>query len=170
MIDNIEYITFNFNNVNYTITREIIEKIYPNYNEIIRRNIDKRAFDRYLENQLNDNEFVINFFKHLFIDEQIILTKKIVVKNNNDEIIKTIINENEIEDIIDLMLRSTRITGVVNLDGNWWNIYMYDKNDKEINKFLGWGFKGYSSCFGFYGKEYMMIGLDGEKFSNLINK
>jgi len=167
LIDNLEHITFNFSNKSYKITKDAVEKSYPNYQYITRNEIDKNYFDQYLEKQMNDNEFVNRIFQNLFFNENIINANKIVVKNNEDEIFNTITNMDEINEIINLMQRSTKITGAVNLDGNWWNIYLYN-NDELIYKFLVWGYNGYSSCFGIDGKEYKLIGLDGQRFAELL--
>jgi len=170
LIDNVEYINFNFSGKTYNVYRDKVEKFFPNYNLITYDGINKDNFNEYLEKLIMDDQFVNNFFRTLFINENIINTNKIVVKNSDDsKVIKTITNESEIEEIITLMLRASKITGPVNLDGNWWTIYMYNDEDL-IYKFNGWGDNGYSSCFGFDGKEYMLIGLDGKRFHELLTK
>lgn len=168
LIDNVDYIYFNFSGMSYHVTRKQIEDLYPNYEYIVKSGINKNNFNQYLESQINNDEFVNYFFKTIFIDENIRQVNKIVVKNSSDEkIIKTITNENEIEEVIELMLRASKINGNITLDGNWWNIYMYNE-DQLIYKFLSWGFNSYGSCFGIDGKEYLLVGLDGERFSELI--
>jgi len=169
LIDNLEYINFNFSGITYKINRYSVLNSYPYYQEINKNGIDKNNFNLYLENKLNDDEFVNRLFKNLFFDENITKTNKIVVKNNQDEIINTITNQGDINEIINLMKRATKIEGVVNLDGNWWNIYMYN-NDELIYKYLGWGYNGYSSCFGLDFKDYSLVGLDGKRFTELISK
>ncbi len=168
LIDNVEYINFNFSGVTYNIERNQIEKIFPNYSYITKDGINKDNFNQYLENFITTNEdSLLHIFKNLFLDEAISETTKIIVKNNADEVINTITNEEEIAEIITLISRATKITGVINLDGAWWNIYMYNE-DSLLQSFVGWGYNGYSSCFGFDEKEYKLIGLDGERFSQLI--
>lgn len=68
LIDNVEYIVFNFSGKSYQVTRKQVEEMYPNYNEIIKKNIDKDNFNQYLENRLYDEEFIDSIFKHLFLD------------------------------------------------------------------------------------------------------
>ena len=67
LIENIQYIEYNFTGNSYKITREIIEKNYPNYDDIfIDNKIDKDSFNRLVENKMNDNEFVKETFEKLF--------------------------------------------------------------------------------------------------------
>lgn len=67
LIENTQYIEYNFTGNSYKITREIIEKNYPNYDEIIINNkIDKDSFNRLVENKMNDNEFVKETFEKMF--------------------------------------------------------------------------------------------------------
>lgn len=59
LIENVEYIEFNFSSSSYKITRKAIEDNYPNYSEIVQNeNINKEKFNQYVENKMNDNEFV----------------------------------------------------------------------------------------------------------------
>ena len=67
LIDNLEYITFNFSGKTFKIDRSSIEQIYPNYFEINKNNqINKDNFNKYLENKLNDDDFVKDIFTKLF--------------------------------------------------------------------------------------------------------
>lgn len=53
LIDNVDYITFNFSGGTYKVERAIIEKNYPNYYEIIKNEkIDKNKFNEYVENKM----------------------------------------------------------------------------------------------------------------------
>lgn len=64
LIENLEYITFHFSGSNYSITREVMEKNYPNYNDIFNDNtIDTKKFHQYVEQQINDRTFVWNIIK-----------------------------------------------------------------------------------------------------------
>ena len=63
LIDNLEYITYNFTGNSYTVTKKEVEEKYPNYSEVI---IDNKNFSNYLENKMNDNEFVENEYKDIF--------------------------------------------------------------------------------------------------------
>ena len=171
LIDNLEYINYNFSGDNYYIKRSVVESTYPNYDYIIKNNIKQNYFNEYVEKIVNNDEIVDVLFKQLFIDINLLDTKKIVV-NNSDEskIIKTINNESVIKEVIELLSRGTKINGVVNLNGNSLTIYMYDKNNNIINKFLVWNNTNKGACFGINGKEYLLNGLDGEKLIELLTK
>ena len=59
LIENTQYIKYNFTGNSYKITRETIEKNYPNYFDIfINNKIDKDSFNKFVEDKMNDNEFV----------------------------------------------------------------------------------------------------------------
>ncbi len=66
LIDNVEKITYNFSGNSYTVTRNQIEKLYPNYIDITNNKINKSNFNKYLENKMNNNNFVENIFKKIF--------------------------------------------------------------------------------------------------------
>ena len=67
LIENTQYIEYNFTGNSYKITRETIEKNYPNYDDIfIDNKIDKDSFNRLVENKMNDNEFVKETFEKMF--------------------------------------------------------------------------------------------------------
>ena len=61
LIDNLQYITFNFTGNSYTIKREKVQELYPNYS------INKDNFNIYLENKMNDDVFIKNIFNKLFV-------------------------------------------------------------------------------------------------------
>lgn len=64
LIENLEYIIFNFSGSSYSVTREAIEKHYPNYEEVFSENsIDTEKFSQYVEEKMNDILFVSNIFK-----------------------------------------------------------------------------------------------------------
>ena len=64
LIENLEYITFNFNENSYSFTREVIEKNYPNYKDIfVDNSLDTEKFRQYVEQKMNDRLFVSNVFK-----------------------------------------------------------------------------------------------------------
>lgn len=59
LIENVEYIEYNFSGTSYKITRQAVEANYPNYFAIVLNGkIDKEKFNQYVENKMNDNEFV----------------------------------------------------------------------------------------------------------------
>jgi hypothetical protein len=58
LIDNVQYIKYNFSGNTYEVKREDVEKYFPNYQEIIKNGINKEAFNQYLENKISDIEFI----------------------------------------------------------------------------------------------------------------
>ena len=67
LIDNIEYIKFNFSGKSYEITRDKIEEFYPNYKNIIEGGLNKNNFNKYLENKINDEQFIDSIFNKIFV-------------------------------------------------------------------------------------------------------
>lgn len=64
LIENLESITFNFSGSSYSVTRDAIEKNYPNYNDIfVDNSIDIGNFRQYVEQKMNDRLFVSNILK-----------------------------------------------------------------------------------------------------------
>lgn len=64
LIDNLKTITFNFSGSLYKVERIKVEKYYPKYSEILNNgNIDKDKFNKYVENKMNDTDFVEEMFK-----------------------------------------------------------------------------------------------------------
>ena len=61
LIDNIDYIKYNFSGKTYEINRSTIEDIYPNYKDIK----DTKSFKKYVEDKMNDNGFVSSISKKL---------------------------------------------------------------------------------------------------------
>ncbi len=61
LIDNVDYIKFNFSGKSYKINRDTIENIYPNYKNIK----DTRSFKEYVEDKMNDIDFIDSIFKKL---------------------------------------------------------------------------------------------------------
>ena len=67
LIDNLQYVTYNFTGNSYTIKREKVQEIYPNYSKINENDINKDNFNIYLENKMTDDEFIKDIFNKLFI-------------------------------------------------------------------------------------------------------
>ncbi len=68
LIDNVEQITFNFSGNTYTVSRKQIKELYPNFKDIVDKDINQNNFNKYLENKMNDNDFVENTFKKIFVN------------------------------------------------------------------------------------------------------
>ena len=67
LIDNLQYVTYNFTGNSYTIKREKVQEIYPNYSKINENGINKDNFNIYLENKMTDDEFIKDIFNKLFV-------------------------------------------------------------------------------------------------------
>ncbi len=67
LIDNVNYITFNFSGGTYKVEKSVIQENYPNYFDILSDGkIDKNKFNEYVENKMNDNTFVEKIFRECF--------------------------------------------------------------------------------------------------------
>lgn len=63
LIRNLEYIRYNFSGRSYVITREKVEQNYPEYRQVVAgQEIDKEAFDQYVESKMNKDQFVTTVF------------------------------------------------------------------------------------------------------------
>ena len=58
LIDNVEYIKYNFSGKTYEVKRENVENNFPNYKDIVKNEVDKDAFNKYLEQKISDIEFI----------------------------------------------------------------------------------------------------------------
>ena len=45
-----------------------IKELYPNFKDIVDKDINQNNFNKYLENKMNDNDFVENTFKKIFVN------------------------------------------------------------------------------------------------------
>ena len=70
LIDNAEYIKYNFSGKTYETTRKKVMENYPNFNEIIKDGINKDNFNNYLKNKINDIEFIDSIFNKIFSNEE----------------------------------------------------------------------------------------------------
>ncbi len=58
LIDNVEYIKYNFSGKTYEVKRENVENNFPNYEKIVKNGINKDAFNKYLEQKVSDINFI----------------------------------------------------------------------------------------------------------------
>lgn len=64
LIENLEYINFNFSGSSYSVRREMMEQNYPDYQKIFSEDsIDTKKFNQYVEQKMNDNVFIVDVFK-----------------------------------------------------------------------------------------------------------
>ena len=67
LIENVEYIEYNFTGNSYKVARDTVKNSYPGYYKIVNNNvINKDEFNDKLESKINDNEFIENTFKIIF--------------------------------------------------------------------------------------------------------
>lgn len=67
LIDNVQYIKYNFSGSSYTTERENFEKNYPGYEKIINKgSFNKNNFSKYVESKMNDKDFLYSVFPLLF--------------------------------------------------------------------------------------------------------
>ena len=67
LIDNVEYIDYNFSGKSYKTTRKQVEEFYPNYTDIVDKGLNKSNFNKYLEDKINDDKFIDRIFNKIFI-------------------------------------------------------------------------------------------------------
>ena len=65
--------------------------------------------------------------------ENLIKTKKIVVKDDNNKEVNTINNQKDIAKITELLSRTIPIENNKNIENNNWNLSLYDENNELIN-------------------------------------
>ncbi len=68
LIDNVEQITFHFSGNTYQVSRNQIKEAYPHFIDIVDHGINQNNFNKYLENKMNDNNFVEDTFQKIFIN------------------------------------------------------------------------------------------------------
>ena len=62
LIDNVKYIKYKFSGKTYEVKRENVENNFPNYKDIVKDGIDKKAFNKYLEERISDIDFIDLYF------------------------------------------------------------------------------------------------------------
>lgn len=66
LIENVEYIKYNFSGTSYEVTRKKVEENYPNYSKIVEnKKINKEEFKSYVEQKMNDDDFVEEMYKKI---------------------------------------------------------------------------------------------------------
>ena len=65
LIDNVDYIKFNFSGKSYEVKRKDVVDNFPNYNKIVENGINKKAFNKYLESKIYDIEFIEKVFNKI---------------------------------------------------------------------------------------------------------
>lgn len=60
LIQNVEWIQYNFSGSSYKVIRNEFVKRYPDYNKVFTgETVDKEAFDQYIEKRMNDEDFIL---------------------------------------------------------------------------------------------------------------
>lgn len=62
LIENVDYITYNFTANSYKVTKDKVKEVYPNYNEIKK----EEKFNTYVEKRMEDNYFIEKYFEKMF--------------------------------------------------------------------------------------------------------
>ncbi len=66
LIENVEYIKYNFSGNSYKVTRREVEEKYPNYSKIVEnKKINKEEFTNCVEQKMNDNDFIEKVYKEI---------------------------------------------------------------------------------------------------------
>lgn len=66
LIENLNYVEYNFSGKSYEVSREKLEKFYPHYEDIVKDGINKSNFNVYLESKLADDDFIDEVYKDIF--------------------------------------------------------------------------------------------------------
>ena len=62
LIENVDYITYNFTANSYKVTKDKVKEVYPNYNEIKK----EEKFNTYVEKRMEDNYFIEKYVEKMF--------------------------------------------------------------------------------------------------------
>ena len=63
LIENVNYIKYNFSGKQYVVKRDMIENNYPYYDTVVMNGVDKVLFNKYVEGKINDTNFINEIFK-----------------------------------------------------------------------------------------------------------
>ena len=185
LIDDLDYIEYNIFDTTFMVNRESVEKNYPGYININRpHNFYTDRFEKYVEEKMINYDFVSIYYKEIFINSNISLTKKIIVKrfdehfegidsNNvkryyNEEITKTITDEKLIKSFGNIVSNSICLekNALVTMEGTNIKFTFLDENDNELFTFEIF----LNGSFGSFGKRYKLNGVNSEEYTNIINK
>ena len=195
LIDNVKYMTFNIENVlnyngetnntitSYHVTRESLKNNYYYYKYLFRGERYEYFFNKFVEKKMNDKDFVKNNFKEIFIDDNVMKTKKIEVirfeegytegdiENSkyyyNEKVLKTITDEKIINELINILDSANPIpenTPITFMGTNMMLKY-YDENDNLLVKTII-----YPSTKYYYFDSYFIHEDDKENFNILIKE
>ena len=166
LTDNLEIINYSFDDKSYSISRNEVKELYPYYKYLEGKEINSKNFNEYLEKQLYYDDFSMNVFKSMFVDNGLKKTTKIIVKN--DSVIKNkITDKKKINELVNILNNSTIIRKYsnINLDGTSLMVEFYN-NEKLIDKYLIF----MRGSYGTYTKEYQMDSMYYDKFKKIISK
>lgn len=66
LIENVEYIQYNFCGSSYKTTRRLVKENYPDYLKVIDdKKVNEYNFNKYVENKVNDNDFIENIYEKI---------------------------------------------------------------------------------------------------------
>ena len=104
----------------------------------------------------------LNLTSHKVIDDLYKTEKMIIQSESDNKTIREINDKAIIKEFVNMLSRATKENGWVTLEGNTWNILMYNKDGEMIYTILGW----HSGYVGFEGKEYIIE--DSNKFIQIM--
>ena len=189
LIDELEFIKFNikdekyFINETYSVTRESVKNNYRYYKYLIRKERFEYFFNKYVEKQMNDAEFVKENFKEIFVDDNLKKTKKIEViiytegytegdittskYYYSENVKKTITEEKVINELITIIDNSYPIPNGTFIAGVGSNkmIAFYDENDILLAKI-----RIERNGSHYYFSDYFVYEEDKNRFDEIINK
>jgi len=160
LIENLEYIDYNFSGKSYRITKDYFLSNYDDFKYISNNNeINKGNFNLYLEDKVNDEEFSAYYFKRFFINTSQEEVKKIIILRNK-KVFKEITDKKILEDFVEVINNAVRLPEgtLINDDGYGYEIELYSDKNEIISRYLFWQ----SGYLGFTDKEYKLSydGLD----------
>lgn len=165
LIDNLEYIEYNFSGATYRTKKETVKETYKEFNLIAQnKKINKESFNKLLEERINDTNYAGYYFKSFFIDATLTEISKIDIKDSHGKT-KTIINEKDIVDITAILKNATPLPAneLINDDGHHYELSIYDNQNNPIYTFLVW-----DTYYGLETKEYRINSNDANKLEGIL--
>lgn len=185
LIDDLDYIEYNIFDTIFMVNRKSVEDNYPGYININRpHKFYTDRFEKYVEEKIINYDFVSLNYKEIFINSNISLTKKILVKRfdehfegvdsndtkryYNEEVVKTITDEKLIKEFGSIVSNSMYLEkkASVTMEGTNIKFTFLDENDNELFTFEIF----LNGSFGPFGKRYRLNGVTSEEYTNIINK
>lgn len=176
IIDSVEYIRINVFDRSYLITRDELKEYFPNINEILQSDVKRDYWVDLFEAFITDNEYIRHNYKILFVNQNVLRTKKIEVMGFEEKVVdeeivferyvkKVITDIDDIKMLIQIVSASEAYSENTFLtsEGATWEFVLYDEDNKVIATLYGWQ----ARSIGFSGKEYKISDEDVIKLHKL---